>query len=472
MPSTEGPKKSSPRRRGPGFLLLKILLLLAAGLPAAGHAAGVARVDFAVGDVTAIRADGSRRALTRGAELEVGDTVDTQRGRAQLRFQDGAYMSLQPDTSFRIDEFRFAEQGAGSDGIVMSLLKGGMRTVTGLIGRANRQNYRLRTAVATIGIRGTEYAVRYTRSIEVFCAGGSISVENEAGTLVLAAGQGGFVADPKQQPQRTAGRPFLPPTAATAAQEPQEGVDDPVNPVQEALPAPLAATVLTGTAVYNMAFANFAGRSSGTAQVLSNAGTLDAAGRLVSFDEPPGNTTSGSTAIADSGNDGVIAWGRWTNGVTAGTGANAMRTFGSADGLHYMVGIPTSDADMAALANGGVTATYSFAGGTAPTTDRGGIGTLGPASLTARFATAQVDVDFNLSVPGASYTVAGRNLSISGSGFSGSVGALGATCVQTSCSTAIDGFFAGSQAARAGLSYTVIDTAQQMKTFGTIGFTR
>lgn len=450
---------------------IALVIALAACQPAAGYAAGVARVDFAVGDVIAVRADGSRRALTRGAELEVGDTVDTQRGRAQLRFQDGAYMSLQPDTSFRIDQFRFAEKGAGNDGIVMSLLKGGMRTVTGLIGRANRQNYRLRTAVATIGIRGTEYAVRYSNSIEVFCAGGSIAVESEAGTLVLAAGQGGFVADPKQLPQRTAERPFLPPMAATGAQEPQDEVDDPVNPVQEALPTPLAATVLTGTATYNMAFSNFSGRSSGTAQLLNNVGTLDAAGRLASFDEPPGSTTSGSTSVADSGNDGVIAWGRWTSGTTAGSGANAQRTFSGNDSFHYIVGIPTSDADMAALASGGVTATYTFVGGTAPTTDRGGIGTLNSASLTARFAGAQVDVDFSVTVPNASYAVSGRNLSITGSGFSGTVGASGTTCL-SGCSTPIDGFFAGSQAARAGLSYTVVDTAQQTKTFGTIGFTR
>jgi hypothetical protein len=463
-------QRSIPMRTNPYRSVVR-LIALAACLPAAGYAAGVARVDFAVGDVIAVRADGSRKALTRGAELEVGDTVDTQRGRAQLRFQDGAYMSLQPDTSFRIEEFRFAENGTGNDGVVMSLLKGGMRTVTGLIGRANRQNYRLRTAVATIGIRGTEYAVRYTHSMEVFCAGGSIAVENEAGTLVLAAGQGGLVAGPQQQPQRTAEHPFLPPTAATAAQDLPDKVDDPVNPVQEALPTPLAATVLTGTASYNMAFSNFSGRSSGTAQILGNAGTLDAAGRLVSFDDPPGNTTSGSTAIADSGNDGVIAWGRWTNGTTAGTGPNALRTLSGNDSFHYIAGIPTSDADMAALASGGVTATYSSAGGTAPTTDRGGIGTLNSGSLTARFASAQVDVDFSVSVPNASYTVSGRNLSITGSGFSGSVGASGATCT-SGCTTPIDGFFAGSQAARAGLSYTVIDTAQQMKTFGTIGFTR
>ena len=145
----------------------KAIAAALAVFPAAA-AANVARVDFAVGNVTAVSADGRTRPLTRGSEIEVGDTVNTQQGRAQLRFEDGAYMSLQPETAFKIEQFRFVEKGQGGDNIVMHLLKGGMRTITGLIGRANRQNYKFRTEVATIGIRGTEFSVRYTNSIEVF----------------------------------------------------------------------------------------------------------------------------------------------------------------------------------------------------------------------------------------------------------------------------------------------------------------
>ena len=79
-----------------------VALAVAACFPTAGHAAGVARVDFAVGNVTAVAPNGRTRGLTRGSEIEVGDTVNTQQGRAQLRFQDGAFMSLQPETSFKI----------------------------------------------------------------------------------------------------------------------------------------------------------------------------------------------------------------------------------------------------------------------------------------------------------------------------------------------------------------------------------
>ena len=38
----------------------------------------------------------------------------------------------------------------------------GLRTITGLVGRSNRDNYKVTTAVATIGIRGTEYTGAFT----------------------------------------------------------------------------------------------------------------------------------------------------------------------------------------------------------------------------------------------------------------------------------------------------------------------
>ena len=51
-------------------------------------------------------------ALGKGAELIAGDTVFTHSGRAQLRFTDGAFVSLQPNSEFRIDEYRFEGKAA------------------------------------------------------------------------------------------------------------------------------------------------------------------------------------------------------------------------------------------------------------------------------------------------------------------------------------------------------------------------
>lgn len=125
-------------------------------------AGGAATVVFLTGQPQAIAADGSVRPLTRGGAIAAGDTIDTADGRVQLRFADGATMSLQPASRFRVERFQYsgAERAVAGDGVLMTLLKGGLRTVTGWLGKKERSQYRIGTTVATIGIRGTEFGAR------------------------------------------------------------------------------------------------------------------------------------------------------------------------------------------------------------------------------------------------------------------------------------------------------------------------
>lgn len=184
------------------------LALIAGGV----HAAGAARVDFALGDVAAVKADGSRRPLARGADVDPGETVDTGNGRTQLRFTDGAMVSLQPQTQFRIDAYSFSGATDGSEKGFFSLLKGAMRTISGAIGKGDTKAYRLDTAVATIGIRGTEFAVAYGRSITVTTNSGLIEVCNGAGCLLVEAGQSAYVPDANTLPVFTRGNALDPMT--------------------------------------------------------------------------------------------------------------------------------------------------------------------------------------------------------------------------------------------------------------------
>ena len=83
------------------------------------------------------------------------------------------------------------------------MLKGGIRAVTGYIGKRNRDAYKVHTAVATIGIRGTGHNTR-------ICAGdcpgkkdglyhntweGITTVENDADKEDVPAGNGVYVED-------------------------------------------------------------------------------------------------------------------------------------------------------------------------------------------------------------------------------------------------------------------------------------
>ncbi|MDX1444428.1 MAG: FecR domain-containing protein, partial [Gammaproteobacteria bacterium] len=146
---------------------------------------------------------------------------------------------IRPNSRFQIAEYRYSgptpqEQGQRSStrsaadrtveedtggNAVFRLLKGGFRAITGLIGRDNKENFKVRTPVATIGIRGTNFEAR-------LCAGdcfdidpmprdglyagvfeGGISLENSAGTFNRDAGQFGFVAGFSQKPQGLKRRP-------------------------------------------------------------------------------------------------------------------------------------------------------------------------------------------------------------------------------------------------------------------------
>src|SRR5262245_50766176 len=142
-----------------------LLGLVAAAYPVIGFTAPAARVDFTTGNVTAVGPGGKSRALAKGAQVEQGETIATNNGRAQLRFTDGAYVSLQPQSEFRIDQYRFDGKQDGNEKGFFSLVKGGLRTITGLVGRNNKNNYQVTTSVATIGIRGTEYTIQYGQSV-------------------------------------------------------------------------------------------------------------------------------------------------------------------------------------------------------------------------------------------------------------------------------------------------------------------
>lgn len=132
------------------------ILMLCAGLPAWAVPAG--KVLAIAGSATLERA-GQQIPLQRGTVVESGDTLAVgDKSMLQVRFTDESVVALRANSQFRIENYRFEGQ-AGTDQSLMGLLRGGMRTITGLIGKANQSNYAVRTATSTIGIRGTHFSV-------------------------------------------------------------------------------------------------------------------------------------------------------------------------------------------------------------------------------------------------------------------------------------------------------------------------
>ena len=138
-------------------LLVFCVVFCAAALALPARAEPAGKVLTADGDVLVLRGSQILR-LSRGAAVESGDQIHTgSDGKILIVFTDSGLVWIRANSDFVVDEYSYAQ--GGREAAFFSLLKGGARSVTGLIGRRTRSNFRLRVPVATIGIRGTDFSV-------------------------------------------------------------------------------------------------------------------------------------------------------------------------------------------------------------------------------------------------------------------------------------------------------------------------
>lgn len=188
-------------------VLLGLGLLFASPAQAAGEAGTVLNLS---GTLSAKSADGALRVLAVKSAVMSGDTLYTGKGSyARIKFGDGGEITLRPETHFAIENFHFNAAEPKKDSAMLGLLKGGLRAVSGLVGkRGDPDSYAMKTATATIGIRGTEYGAQYCQGdcgnipngLHVDVGQGQVIVQNQAGSQLFNAGQFGYVADSKTPP--------------------------------------------------------------------------------------------------------------------------------------------------------------------------------------------------------------------------------------------------------------------------------
>jgi hypothetical protein len=120
-------------------------------------AASAGQVMHLSGTLSVTRADGSSRILSRRSYVNSGDVLATQRDSyAQINFTDGSTLTLRPRTRMKVENYEFTKERPQADNSFFRLLRGGLRMITGLIGkRGNKDAYRIGTSTMTIGIRGT-----------------------------------------------------------------------------------------------------------------------------------------------------------------------------------------------------------------------------------------------------------------------------------------------------------------------------
>ncbi|MDD5300550.1 MAG: FecR domain-containing protein [Gallionella sp.] len=201
------------------FARLVILIACLSGVHQSACAAVAGHVQFVSGDVQITNPAGQTHQAQKGEVISEGDTLTSApSASAQIKMQDGGFVAVRADTKLKFDQFVFAGKQDGSEKSFFSLFKGGFRAVTGLIGQINKQNYKITTPAATIGIRGTDHETMLivpSSSLAQIAPTGAYSKVNvgettlttNRGTINVMPNQMGFAGGmdqaPKLQPLNT-----------------------------------------------------------------------------------------------------------------------------------------------------------------------------------------------------------------------------------------------------------------------------
>ncbi|GMR01331.1 MAG: hypothetical protein BMS9Abin19_0703 [Gammaproteobacteria bacterium] len=185
------------------------------------------------GSVVAVDKRKISRKLTRGNAVYLGDKVITgEKGSVRLKMIDDAVLDLRCFSIMVIEEYALNTTSRRS---ILNLLQGSLKKVTGQIGKMAEDVYELKTPVASVGVRGTEYALRVFQSKG--CGGtidaddgfylevirGLVDVHNEAGREVIAKGETAYVPLPKAVPKKIKVKPgVIRPVVKTEVKEPEE----------------------------------------------------------------------------------------------------------------------------------------------------------------------------------------------------------------------------------------------------------
>jgi hypothetical protein len=474
---------------------LRIPLLITAALLAPGLALATdaGTVLFATGSVAADREPVVN--LAKGDAILDNDTISTgDASRAQLLMLDGAKIAIRPNSQLRIDEYTYVDDDSqavlstSQDKSVMSLVKGGFRTITGAIGKENKEDYEVRTPVGVLGIRGTDFALLFCRAdcnwapgirpgapvedgLYIGVTEGAVVFRNQAGDIVVMAGEYAFIPLATRVPERLDAPPPVliddndlrfdadgsslqpgtgkegprtgfdkmlgvrrsPDTDSTDPQStnPEDGSNDdtPEQPIigvdPDGTPVDLTPGDIPDPA-NGRDIAYSTGPLGRASQVFS--GTLfndptqvqlDAGNNVVAFTGPYPNAVApdtanfdiGTSTSVDTGFDSitVLRWGRWAGGTANGT----LQSDGSDVSLDLTAQslhwVSGPDQPPPVMPITGI-ASYSLIGSTAPTNNLGDTGILGSATFQADFTNMLVDSTLVIDIAGSNWSATGTGV--------------------------------------------------------------
>ena len=198
-------------------LLPCLCLWFALWLPGVVCAAPAGVVTHLSGTLSVKHANGSTGTLSVKSTVLEGDELKTEADTyARIKFVDDGEIVMRPNTQMVVNTYAFDAAKPVEDKVAIGLLKGGLRAVTGLIGKRDHDKVKYETMTATIGIRGTHFGALLCQGdcddvatvtgkapidgLHVDVAAGAIVLSNSSGSQDVTVGQFGYVADQHHVP--------------------------------------------------------------------------------------------------------------------------------------------------------------------------------------------------------------------------------------------------------------------------------
>jgi hypothetical protein len=150
-----------------------------------------------------IERGGKRSPLAAGSAIQAGETVVTgDNARLVLRMREGSSVTLGQLSSLVIE--RYEERASAPGGYLnaaLSLTRGTLRYVTGALAKFNQRDVSVRTATATIGIRGTRFWAQNNEEHEVVCLfEGAVDIARQGEPLAVLDQPNAFWRAPRGKP--------------------------------------------------------------------------------------------------------------------------------------------------------------------------------------------------------------------------------------------------------------------------------
>jgi len=166
----------------------------------------VGTVTEQVNTPASIQRDKTTLTGSKGTGVEMNDSIKTQAGKVGITFQDDTKVQVNENSKLVIDEFVY-DPKSKSGKLSAKMALGTVRYASGQIAKNSPQNVALNTPTATISVRGTDFTAsvdelgqstiillpscpndrktRNVKDIESNCKTGEISVETDAGFVIL-----------------------------------------------------------------------------------------------------------------------------------------------------------------------------------------------------------------------------------------------------------------------------------------------